>query len=311
MKKLRYKIFGFGLLLLLLFIGALLVPAPLASNNMLNAYADKSQRLAAIDGPKIILIGGSNTTFGINSEKVEEALGRQVVNMGLHAGLGLNFCMNDVLPEIGEGDLVIVSPEYQQFKGMFYGRSELLMLVCDVQPESKAALGTVDWWQLRNNMPSYMAAKYWRLLKELAIGSNDGESEVYNRKAFNVYGDVVAHHGRAAKQVQPRKLNELPVTAHIERLVDFRDSVNHREAIFLFSYPPYPTASFNRSKEFIDTFQGLMEAHFKEKELLGTAREYAFSDHLFFNSVYHLTEEGKQLRTEQLIKHVLESTLFP
>src|SRR5690349_24986573 len=39
--------------------------------------------------PRIILIGGSNVSFGIDARLMQQTLGIPVINDGLHAGLGL------------------------------------------------------------------------------------------------------------------------------------------------------------------------------------------------------------------------------
>lgn len=69
---------------------------------------DKVERLQSINEPKIILIGNSNVCFGIDSEKIEEAFGMPVVDMGLHGGLGNAFLENMVKLGVSEGDIVIV-----------------------------------------------------------------------------------------------------------------------------------------------------------------------------------------------------------
>lgn len=72
------------------------------------ALIDKVERLRSIDGPKIVLIGDSNLAFGIDSKKIEEALDMPVVNMGLHAGLGLAFHEEMAKLNVCKGDIYII-----------------------------------------------------------------------------------------------------------------------------------------------------------------------------------------------------------
>ena len=57
------------------------------SQNYLMANRDKLHVLSATISPKVVLVGGSNLAFGIDSELISKSLGMPVVNMGLHAGL--------------------------------------------------------------------------------------------------------------------------------------------------------------------------------------------------------------------------------
>jgi hypothetical protein len=65
-------------------------------------------------GPRIILVGGSNVSFGIDAELMQRTLGIPVINDGLHAGLGLSP-LRELQDYLRDGDVVIISLEYQLF----------------------------------------------------------------------------------------------------------------------------------------------------------------------------------------------------
>lgn len=62
--------------------------------------------------PKILLISGSNSMFGINSGMLETAYGRPVVNLGVNAGLLLPLVLANAKPALGPGDIALVPLEY-------------------------------------------------------------------------------------------------------------------------------------------------------------------------------------------------------
>jgi hypothetical protein len=100
--------------------GLILASANLRSEqNYLAATLEKHARLKSAPSPRLILVGGSNLAFGINSEALGQALGREVVNMGLVGGLGLDFMLHEVAPAVRKGDLVLLSLEYDLFSGGF------------------------------------------------------------------------------------------------------------------------------------------------------------------------------------------------
>jgi len=302
MKRFKLKAILFAGILTLALALPIVVQVPIDEENMLHAYTDKVNRLQRLDGGRLIIIGGSNVTFGINSSELAQATGRPVVNMGLHAGLGLKFSMDDMLRYVRKGDVLIVSPEYQQFKGMYYGRDVLLIMVSDVVPELKRLIKPMHWWRLRNDLLPYAGSTYGRLVSFDFKKADHAWSSVYNRSNYNEEGDMIGHHGQQAKYVLPRKVVGLPVVEHVEGMVAFRDSLKNRGAAFIYSFPSYPKTSFDRSQKFMRAFQKQLNSSFSESEILGNVEDYVFEDSLFFNTVYHLTEEGKKLRTAQMIE---------
>ncbi len=61
--------------------------------------------------------------------------------MGVHAGLGMKYIIDDALPYVNKGDLIVLFPEYEHFyTDNFYGEMELVSTVFDVEPQSKHQL---------------------------------------------------------------------------------------------------------------------------------------------------------------------------
>src|SRR5690606_17377891 len=85
----------------------LLVPD---SNDYAKASVDKHARLAAPGSAKLVLVGGSNLAFGVDSAELERELkGFRVVNMGMNAYLGLRFMLSEVMEDLEKGDVVVLS----------------------------------------------------------------------------------------------------------------------------------------------------------------------------------------------------------
>lgn len=73
-----------------------------------SSLSDKVEKLETTMGPKLVLIGDSNLSFGINSELIETELGMPVVNMGYHGGIGNAFHEEMSKINIQEGDIYII-----------------------------------------------------------------------------------------------------------------------------------------------------------------------------------------------------------
>jgi len=65
--------------------------------------------------------------YSFNSKMILDSLNINPINKGVNAGIGLIYMMDEILPYIKEGDIIVISPEYDQFYGNFaYGNSRLL-----------------------------------------------------------------------------------------------------------------------------------------------------------------------------------------
>ena len=76
------------------------------------SYAKKIAVARSIEGPKIVVVGGSAALFGIDSGRLEAALGRRAVNLGVTAGIGPHAIAAYADSVIGRGDLVLMPLEY-------------------------------------------------------------------------------------------------------------------------------------------------------------------------------------------------------
>ena len=81
---------------------------PQYNKGALASLIDKTNRLESIGEPKVVLIGNSNLTFGMDSKRLSEAIGMPVVNMGLHGGLGNAFHEEMAKLNVCSGDIYII-----------------------------------------------------------------------------------------------------------------------------------------------------------------------------------------------------------
>ena len=85
-----------------------------------------------------------------------------------------------------------------------------------------------------------------------------------------------------------------------EELKDFERKVNARGAKMIVTFPAFQEESFNniasKIKQVEQTYHGY---GFK---VIGTPEEYKFSNSLMYDTPYHLTIQGIEIRTQMLIK---------
>jgi len=80
-----------------------------------NAYAYKEHAAELSSSPRVIIISGSNALVGIDSARIEKIVGRDVVNLALHAGLSANFYSLQVEEHAGYGDTVVLPLEFHVY----------------------------------------------------------------------------------------------------------------------------------------------------------------------------------------------------
>jgi hypothetical protein len=107
----------FGLVAgLLIFMVAVRIQlgVPTASSAWVHEIIDRKRRAAdSITEPKLVLLGGSATLFGIKASVLESELGVPVINGGLHAGLGMACILREGKKMLKPGDTVMLFPEYE------------------------------------------------------------------------------------------------------------------------------------------------------------------------------------------------------
>ena len=87
-------------------------------------FDDKLKMLQDRDQPHLILIGGSNILFGIDSEQLENQIGMPTINAGLHAGLGLLLFLDIAESYVQPGDVIVLIPEYPLLSSRLYPTEE-------------------------------------------------------------------------------------------------------------------------------------------------------------------------------------------
>ena len=190
---------------------------------------DKERLLKEAPSPRLVLVGGSGLAFGIDSPTLEQALGGRysVVNMGLHAGLGLDFMLNEALDGLREGDVVVLSPEYD-----IVWRDEPNHLdiaeVLRFAPSAGRYVERRHWWPtLRSAVlvqpPVMVHDIAVNALRNVAPGLGSGG--VYYRSAFNSYGDNRS--GSQLESTYEPKAEEL--VAHVDE-VDYASNLRAIEA---------------------------------------------------------------------------------
>ena len=274
-----------------------------AQVSILAALPDKHQLLNSINDTKIIVLGGSNVSFGLDSKVIENQLSMPIVNMGIHAGIGLEYIVNDIKPYVKKGDIIVLIPEYEHFyKDDFYGEMELVQMVFEIEPQSKKLLNSKQWMHLLKYLPTYSAKKIKNFIPTL-FNKKVEQIDIYHRKSFNAYGDAYLHW-----TLPDQNYLHAPKSNNIENvnnevivfLKEFKLYTEKNGARLLIFPPVIDKTSFNNKINIITK----IAKELKNNDIAFECEpiSFCYNDSLFFNSYYHLNKNGVDKRTLQLLK---------
>lgn len=285
--------------------------------NYLAATVDKHDRLRKMAGPRIVLVGGSNVAFGFESDRIEKAMGRPVANMGLAAGLGIEFMLREIEPALGDGDLVVLSLEYdhfargpsaERFSGLGFDPNVLEQMLV-FRPESCRALG---WVHARKIVLDRGLAIAGEIVRRglLGVKSPSGEEGKQSARAgFNSWGDLVGHRREPARTT-PEVVNKLPLVADarsfpnsgaLAAIEGFVDRAGRRGVRVVFSFTPKPVRTIERENELAERLAEALR-RIPGLTVLDSPRDHAYPPEQFFDTANHLTAAGAAERTRRLIE---------
>jgi hypothetical protein len=291
------------------------MPKNIASNDYIAAIIDKHNRLNNINGPKIIFSGGSNLAYGLDSKMLEEEFAVPVVNLGLHAGLGLNFILTELKNTVKNGDVVFLSIEYFLDSEGSYGLKKLCSKYYNeaFKYYNFNLIEEISYeiYKTRNNIKSYEKDQKSSDMKFKKSTNNlKREIQIYSREAFNSHGDIIAHldlklpifanvnKGPADDNVWPYR-----IWNGVNELNEFFDFAKSKNVKVYFLYPVLRATEFNRNQAALLKLSGDISNNLN-MEILNKPIDLVFNDSLFFDSPYHLNRKGRELRTKRVIEFI-------
>ena len=284
----------------------------LRDDSYLAAVLEKDRLIRNTPSPKIILVGGSNLAFGIDSKAIQDSLGLHVVNMGLYAKLGLKYMLAQVRPYIKQGDVVVVVPEYDQFYGDYANgdntlNTALLYAPADRIPDFIRSYSIVDVVlrpRVENARRSFLRAFAAAGGKEDVLFPPDTNT-VYNRRSFNQYGDAVSHLNKPGMNPDSIFVKPLPPLKEFNRgtlkdlnAIESKSREANAHAYFLF--PSYIDRSYVINVAAIDSLKKKI-AGGMSMPIVGGPKDFVMPKQYFFDTRYHLNREGRYLRTLKMI----------
>ncbi len=270
------------------------------SNDFLKGIELKEKIAEKAIGPKIILAGGSNLAFGIKSSIIKETTNKEVVNLGIMAGLGVSFMSNQFMEYVSPGDLVVFVPEYTlYFAPKIEGLNPVILSAVYSYPPSARHVDDLNF--IKHEHFKFQS-RFQRLIQSF---STVPSSKIYRYESFDENGEVKINH-KSKVSLEDFKNYNFPIDSNKINNENFEDFINYMKKVksrvenkgasLVLSYPP-GKKDFNFQKSVLLLKEVLNNNGF---EYLGKPSEFAFGHDMFFDDIPHLTQKGAELRTIKL-----------
>lgn len=308
---------GFSLLLavyVLLFILNLGVPTE-ASRWCYEINQKKHQLAARISRPKLLLVGGSATHFGIKAKTIQEQTGWPTVNLGTHAVLGITYILRQTQEVAKPGDVVLLGFEYELYPlrrlDPRFADAGFIDYVLARDPEYFWQLPAGEQWSF------FMLTSTDRIrkgLKNLIHASRPRPGDhraVYDAEALDECGDQTgnlkaARHPDAVRRVLTQTsvlaagLPEHPAGfAALESFCRWAQT-NHIRVLVTYptlcDKPEYHSPIAREVADQIREFFGALNV-----PTLGDYTDSLLPPESFFDTMYHLTQEAASESTRNFL----------
>ncbi len=268
-----------------------------------SALAEIYMRLKNTEGPRIILVGGSNLSFGINSEILRKAFPKyDVVNFSTTYLYGLSPLLDLVDKNVHEGDVVILAPEcYLQMYCAKETTSFNNWEYVDCNPDMLKDINIKNNTAFLNTALTFFYNKRVHSPKKV-FNSNP----VYSRSGFNEYGDLVT--ARTGNKVLEPVIPYagLITDKGMKRINEACRSFTEKGAKCYFTFTSLSLGSKTGEQvvKGAKTYLSLLDQKLDKEvvPIISDLEDYLFDTYMCYGICYHLTLEGAELRTEQLVK---------
>ena len=288
---------------------------PVYSGSYYAAFADKFDRLLSLrDRRKIVLFSGSSARFGYDSEKIDAAFENfDVVNMGVFAYTNALPQMELILTCMGEGDVLLHSPEFDAAQRQFCTTANLdgaFFNMIEANYDILSLLDLRQYGQVFTAFSAYLDSREGMDPRGYALSSSDfdEDGDPVDTPSYNEYGDYILYRPNAADE---RPIYGLPVDYTVRSFPQsaFIDPLNQEYRRFLdkgvnvyFTYAPRNRLAV--SEDSTPEAQTELDAYFRKTlcvPVLGNVKNSLVSGVYLYGTDNHLSTEGAALRTQNII----------
>ncbi len=288
---------------------------PVYSGSYYATFADKFDRLMSLrDRRKIVLFSGSSARFGYDSAQIDRTFDEyDVVNMGVFAYTNALPQFELILTCMGEGDVLLHSPEFDAAQRQFCTSANLdapFFNMMEANYDLVSRLDLRQYGQVFTAFSAYLDSREGMAARSYALSPAefDEDGVPVDTPSYNEYGDYVLHRPNAADEAPIYGLavdytvRSFPKSAFIDPLNEEYQRFLDRGVKAYFTYAPRNRLAV--SEDSTPQARETLDAYFRENlcvPVLGDIESSLVSGVYLYGTDNHLSTEGVALRTEEIV----------
>jgi len=306
MKKFIVKAGTFVLLTIiaLFFIVTEVIP-PQFNDTYQSAINGKYKRLVETKSPKIIFLSGSSGAFGINEEVISKKTNMPVVNLALHAGMGIEFECELSKANIQKNDIIILGCEYEHWIKDPSTQADLIVTGIDNNIELYKYIPRDNVAGVVKYFPKFALTKidYFLFNKKIESGGVYQSSSffngnmIYDRPKSNLPNPVTV-----GKLVLNR---DTISTKTVQYVNEFNTYVSNKGAKLLITFPPIADEVLEPSTSYTQEFEKSLSEKL-DAPIISKIDNYIFPREFIYDTQYHCTNQGEIKRSELLANDIIQ-----
>ena len=264
----------------------------------------KYERLKETSGKRLVLVGGSGVAFDCDSALMDDFFpSYEIVNFGMYAGLGTKAVMDLSENYIHEGDIVILSPEQSEQTFSDYFNGEYMWQAADGAFGMLRDLKSENFEAMLGNFPRFALEKLNYVMK----GQKPQTDSIYQKKSFNIYGDIeldtcrenILPNGYDVNQ-KVRFTEDVVQPEFMDYMNDWAKRLEKKGAVVWYRYCPVNKLSVEDMDDL-----AAYDVFLRQKldfPVIGNPENSLMEAEWFFDTNFHLNQPGKEVNTVQLIR---------
>ncbi len=275
---------------------------------MKEAYAIKSSMATSINQPKLVVVAGSNALFGVSCQKIQQEMGIPCVNGAAVAPLGLDYLFYRARSWLKPGDTVLLPLEYHLYQSLdkpsnilidyVFARDKNYFDSLNITQKFRF-LGGLSWMRLLRGIVAKFVPP-----KPLNYSYQSDTLNVFGDETNNKKSDISEDNLKELSLAQPMSYvkDQLELSHGTNQIEIFADWCKSNNVQIIAAWPStiwFEDYQGSRQKIF---FQSISSFYANiDVPILGNYDSFMYDKSMFFDSGYHLHDEGTNERTQQII----------
>lgn len=297
----------------------------------------KHNLIAAIKEPKLVVLGGSNALFGIDSTLVEHTLGIPTINLALHAGLSFEHLFQEAQQYLQPHDHVLLAIEYHRYVELnpytlwftnqmmtwdtaFFWKLpslEKIRFILSV-PMHRLVAGAIAqvfreragvFEQRRLSSPEQVIQQHAQHVLTFSV-----TKIIYSALNLDRHGDIVTSKKSLVDDADYELTKPFVYSERVwDEFRQFAKFCRDRDISVYITWPPVmKNIKLDFGSETVQAHLQNLTTQLQANQLrmLGLPQEYQYDREFFSDTAQHLTPIGRSIRTQALL-HYLKQYPFP